>query len=133
MYQKSNMKPVFKSKFEGEVYSKLVKMVGKRRISYETVKLSYTLTKNYYPDFIIKKKNGEVMYVEAKGLGRAFDSAARTKMRCVKEQHPEKDIRLVFMRDGPIAKKAKMTASQWAEKYGFPWAIGSPPKEWFEE
>jgi hypothetical protein len=84
------------------------------------------------PDHIIERKDGTVIYVEAKGLGRAFDSKARQKMVAVKQQHPDKDIRIVFMRDGPLQKNSKMRASDWAVKNGYPFAIGKVPEEWLD-
>jgi hypothetical protein len=101
-------------------------------VLYEADELEYTLTKSYKPDFTIEKKSG-TMYIEAKGLGRAFDAAARTKMAAVRKQHPEKDIRIVFMTDRPFRKGGKMRPSDWAKKHGYPFAIGEVPQEWFEE
>lgn len=49
-------------------------------------------------------------------------------MRLVKEQNPELDIRLVFQNDGKVGKR--MRYSDWADKYGFPFAIGRVPKDW---
>ena len=61
--------------------------------TYEKVKLTYvkpTKTHTYTPDFYLQEQN---IYIETKGL---FTSADRQKMRLVKEQHPELDIRFVF-------------------------------------
>ena len=51
----------------------------------------------------------------------------------VKKEHPEKDIRIVFMSDRPFRKGGKMRPSDWAVKYGFPFSIKKVPKEWFDE
>ena len=104
-----------RSKFEGTVYEQLKKLKRpKQTIEYEVDKLEYVLTKSYIPDFKLTKKDGSVMYIEAKGLGRAFDSLARTKMIAVKKYHPDLDIRFVFMSDRPIVKGGKMTPTMWA-------------------
>ena len=63
-----------------------------------------------------------------KGL---FTSADRQKMRLVKEQHPEKDIRFIFNNSrARISKKSKTTYGMWCEKYKFPFADKHLPVEW---
>lgn len=101
-------------------------------LDYETERLTYTLTKDYLPDFVITKRDGSKVYVEAKGLGRAFDYDAQSKMVAVRTQHPDLDIRIIFMADRPIRKGGKLRASDWAVKYGFKFAINEVPKDWFE-
>lgn len=54
-------------------------------------------------------------------------------MEAVKKDNPELDIRIVFMRDGPLRKGGKMRASDWAEKAGFVYCVGPIPKDWFLE
>ena len=44
-------------------------------------------------------------------------------MAAVKKQHPDLDIRMVFY-------SRSKTNIRWAEKYGFPYAIGKIPEEW---
>jgi anaerobic ribonucleoside-triphosphate reductase len=46
-------------------------------------------------------------------------------MAAIKRQHPERDVRIIF-----YAKRAKDI--KWCEKYGFRYAIGEIPKEWFD-
>ena len=122
-----------RSQFEFDVFKQLKNLVDNKRIEYEVDKLPYTVSFNYVPDFTITKKDGTIIYVEAKGLGRAFDNAARVKMISVKKEHPEKDIRIVFMSDRPFRKGGKMRPSDWAVKYDFPFAIKQVPKDWFNE
>ena len=120
------------SDFEYDVYLVLKDVLPtKYKLEYEVDKLPYVLEKNYIPDFTITRDDGTILYIEAKGLGRAFDGYVRAKMIAIKAQHPEKDIRIIFYRDGPIAKNAKMKASDWAEKHGFPYSISEIPEEWF--
>lgn len=102
-------------------------------LEYEVSKIPYTLEKDYNPDFTITTKSGNIIYIEAKGLGRAFTYDVRAKMDAVKKNNPELDIRIVFMRDGPLRKGGKMRASDWAEKAGYPFCVGSIPPDWFEE
>jgi len=97
---------------------------------YEPCKLPFTVQRNYIPDL----KIGDV-YVEVKGY---FRSEAQRKMRNIKEQHPELDIRFLFQRNNsPVqgAKKrkdgTKMTCAEWAEKHNFIYSEGMIPDEWF--
>ena len=113
-----------KSKFEEEVYKQLVRKYGKGNIEYEARKLPYVLSYNYIPDFHCVSSDND-FYCEAKGY---FRPEARTKMRAVKEQHPELDIRLLFQNNGKIGKNFRY--ADWAEKYNFTYAIGKVPKEW---
>jgi len=121
----SRAKPTgkFRSKFEATIAKDLNKK--KVKYSYEGEKLEYVLIKQYLTDFILLD-NGII--IEAKGV---LTSADRQKMKAVKEQHPEADIRFLFQRaSNKLNKKSKTTYSMWAEKHGFPWAEGKVPKEW---
>ena len=121
-----------RSQFEYDVFQDLKLSLPKgAEIEYETEALTYTLTKDYIPDFVITTKDGRVIYIEAKGLGRAFDYDARVKMETVKKQHPEKDIRIVFMADRPFRKGGKVRPSDWATKLGYPFSIKTIPEDWF--
>jgi len=123
-----------RSQFEFDVYKDLMNKIPPKghTVGYEDTQLEYTIVKNYIPDFTIESKHG-IIYIEAKGLGRAFDQQAREKMEAVKKGHPDKDIRIVFMTDRPFRKGGKMRPSDWAAKHGFPCAIGRVPEEWFTE
>lgn len=104
---------------------------------YETEKLEYTVTGRYIPDFIIRTKSANKIYVETKGNGRSFDGPSRRKLLAVKSQHPEVDIRIVFYSDGKIGPKRKdgtcLRQSDWAVKHGFQYAIRTIPQEWLDE
>lgn len=97
---------------------------------YEPHKLEYFVERSYIPDL----KIGDV-YVELKGY---FRQDAQRKMKAVKSQHPDLDIRFLFQRaSSPVqgAKKrkdgSKMCCAEWADRYGFQWAEGERiPKEW---
>lgn len=114
----------YKSQFEQKLAAQLRK--AKVKFEYESTKLPYILERNYIPDFILP--NGVI--IEAKGK---FDAQSRSKMAAVKKAHPELDIRFVFMRaSNKLSKRSKMTYGEWADKYGFPWADSSIPKEWYK-
>jgi len=79
---------------------------------------------SYTPDFVL----GNGIWIEAKGK---LDSRNRTKLKAIREQHPEIDLRLVFQRDNIIkGTKNKTRYSEWASKLGFRFAIGSVPSAW---
>lgn len=131
-YPKIGRKTV-RSDFEYTVYNQIVDLLPeKAKVEYEVDAIEYTITKNYIPDFTITTKNG-IIYVEAKGLGRAFDQQVRDKMIAVKRDHPDKDIRIVFYSDRPLRKKGKMRPSDWAQKHGFKFSIGKVPEAWLKE
>jgi Autographiviridae endonuclease I len=114
----------FKNKFEGRLFGQLQRNQKKYEydFSYETEQIPYTIEGNYIPDFPIKKKSGKKMYIEGKGY---FRPESKRKMVAVKKQHPELDIRIVFY-------SARKRDIKWAEKNGFPYAIGRIPLEWLE-
>jgi hypothetical protein len=99
---------------------------------YETLKLSYEIPASihvYTPDF--RLPNGII--VEAKGR---FTPADRRKMALVIEQHPDKDIRLLFMIDNTLSKVSKTKYSDWCTKRGIKCVVsraGEIPQEWFDE
>ena len=117
-----------KQTFEEKVMSNLT--AKGVEFTFEPHSLPYSVTRDYIPDLLI----GE-MYVEIKGY---FRQDAQRKMRAVKKQHPEKDIRFLFQRANATvqgAKKrkdgSKMTCKEWAERYGFQYAEGEEiPEKW---
>ena len=81
----------------------------------------------YTTDFVLKR-NG--VWIEVKGY---LDGPDRTKLKEIRQQHPKIDLRLIFQRDNVIkGTKNKTRYSEWAEKNGFKWALGSVPKEWLK-
>jgi len=93
---------------------------------YEQVKMPYTVERNYLADFVLP--NGII--IEAKGW---FKSQDQRKMRALKEQYPDQDIRFVFQRANSKVQGSQMTCAKWCEKYGFKYAEGYIPKEWINE
>lgn len=113
----------YKSKFEASVAESL-----RRRgvpFTYEECMYEYTLECWYTPDWFLP---GGIV-VETKGK---FTNIDRRKLLAVKKQHPTIDLRLVFMKDNPIRRGSKTKCSMWAERHGFPYAIGDIPSDWIK-
>lgn len=123
-------KKSYRSGFERKIASYLLDK--KVNFKYEEEKLKYLVpqsTHTYNPDFELP--NG--IFVEAKGL---FNREARTKMALVIEQHPDKDIRLLFMRDNYISKASNTKYSDWCKKRNIKYHVsvmGHVPEEWLDE
>lgn len=124
-----------KNQFEYNTF-KVIKglLPNKAVIEYEPEQIEYTVKATYTPDFIITFPSGKQIILETKGNGRSFDHHVRQKMIAVKDQNPEKDLRIIFYTDGKIGPKRKdgsfMRQSDWAIKHGFQFAIREIPKEW---
>jgi len=118
----------FKSKFEKKLHGEL-KEVGIES-NYEAEKIEYTIDYKYNPDFPVTKKDGEFMYLEAKGI---FEADDRRKHVAIKKQHPEHDVRFIFYSDYKLSKVAKMRYSGWCDKHGFKYCIQTIPEEWLKE
>ncbi len=83
----------------------------------------------YTPDFLVERTDGTSFFIETKGY---FRPEHRTKMRHVKRCNPDLDIRIIFQKNIVINKKTGFDYLQWAERNGFPCAIGTIPKEWLK-
>lgn len=82
--------------------------------------------RNYIPDFELP--NG--ILIEAKGK---LDREAREKMLLARDQNPDKDIRILLMRNNKMSKQSKQRYGDWLDKNGFKWAAsdkGHVPEEW---
>ena len=116
----------YKSRFEKRFASDL----KQRRIvfDYEKHKFSYQpKIKNYTPDFYMPEFD---LFVETKGF---FNVADRVKHLLIKEQHPDIDIRFVFMNArNKIYKGSKTTYADWCNKHDYRWAEKSIPVEWYK-
>lgn len=81
----------------------------------------------YQIDLVLR--NG--IYVELKGY---LDATTKTKMLHIISQHPDKDIRLVFMSPNTkIRKGSKTTYAMWAEKNGIKWGTVNDIPTWAKE
>ena len=116
----------YRSLFELNVAKNLIE--NKIKFEYETQKINYIpKTKVYTPDFYFPLTD---IYVEAKGY---FDMDDRVKMLLVKKQHPDLDIRFVFLKPyNKIRSNSKTTYVDWCYKYNFKWADKVIPMEWFK-
>lgn len=92
---------------------------------YESTQVPYVIRHNYTPDFLLP--NG--IYLETKGY---WDPEDRRKIKAVKEQNPELDIRMVFQTPyNRISKRSKTTYAQWCDKHNIPWtSFTEIPLEW---
>lgn len=118
-----------RSKFELKVEELLAKRTDLKS-EYEKERLNYTLDLIYTPDWSVEydgrklpavRNSGDApIILEAKGL---FDYIDRRKMLAVKRKNPERDIRMVFMRNNKIAKNSKMTYVDWCRKHEIPCSV----------
>jgi hypothetical protein len=105
---------------------------------YEPDKLAYYVERHYVPDLKLGTEHQvNAMYVELKGY---FRQDAQRKMKAVKAQYPDLDIRFVFQNANATiqgAKKrkdgTKMTCAEWADLQGFTFSEGTIPEEWLNE
>ena len=118
----------YRSGFEHKVSDQLKE--NKIKFGYETTVIDYIKpeTKHTYTiDFTLP--NG--ILVETKGRWVPED---RKKHLLIKNQHPELDIRMVFMSGKTkIRKGSKTTYGDWCDKHNIPWAEKTIPTSWFSE
>lgn len=120
----------FRSKLEVVVNEQLVK--AGMPFAYEgelnTIRYITPATKHrYLCDFLL----GNGVMIESKGLFTAQD---RKKHLYIKVQHPQLDVRFLFMNaNNKLSKKSRTTYWMWAEKNGFKWCDKIIPKSWLQE
>lgn len=102
---------------------------------YETLKLPYYVKEhsasctgcggkdirkhgNYIPDYFLVDLG---IILEAKGR---WDAQDRKKLKAIKEQHPDIDLRMVFMYDNWITKNKKKRYSTVCEQLNIPFCVG---------
>ena len=116
--------PRFRSKFEQRL-ALAMKRAGVK-FTYESLRLKYVKNHHYTPDFVLD--NGVIL--EAKGR---FMSSDRAKHLLIQAQHPDLDIRFVFMRaSNTLNKRSKTTYGDWCDKHGIMWCEKSIPRSWFD-
>ena len=120
---KNKHEPKFRSKLEENI-ADLLEQLGVSYL-YESEKLSYTISHNYTPDFVLPNYK----YLEAKGYWAAED---RRKILAVKRDNPDVDLRMIFQSPyNTISKKSKTTYAQWCDKHDIPWtSYKDIPIEW---
>lgn len=125
--RKAAQKAGFRSAFEQRVADGITERGGQYDYEPADELMTYKVeeVRKYLPDFRLATG----IIVECKGRLTAAD---RKKLLLVKAQHPDKDIRLVFMYpNNKLSSKSSTRYWQWAEKHGFPWADKDVPTEWF--
>jgi|TARA_B100000029_G_scaffold55042_1_gene49927 hypothetical protein len=92
---------------------------------YEPHQVPYTIMHHYTPDFLLP--NG--VFLECKGY---WDPKDRRKIKQVKSDNPDLDLRMVFQSPyNKISKRSKTTYAKWCEKHKIPWcAYHTIPIEW---
>jgi hypothetical protein len=119
-----------KGSFEPEVYRGLQALKRKHRFDfeYEPEAFSYFIEHWYTPDWKVQCKDGSSFFIESKGYWRPDD---RRKVKLVREQHPDIDLRMLFQNDPKLHKKSATRYSDWCKKHGILYAVGGIPEEWF--
>lgn len=85
----------------------------------------------YTPDFKVQRPDGTFFFIEYKGYLRPTD---RTKMREIRKQYPDLDIRIVFMNARKkLYKGSPSTYGDWATRHGYEWSELTIPDEWLQE
>ena len=105
------------SKFRSGLEEKVADLLSELGVSYEyeTTKVAYQIQHKYCPDFVLPNH----VILECKGY---WEPADRRKIKTVKEQNPELDLRMVFQSPfNTISKKSKTTYAQWCEQHDIPW------------
>jgi hypothetical protein len=117
---------LYRSGFEGDVAFHLEGLnIG---FEYESRVVHFeqpSKSRRYTPDFILP--NGIIL--EVKGYLTVAD---RQKHKWIKEQHPDLDLRFVFMKaNTKLNKRSKTRYRDWADKLGILWCQGPQlPHEW---
>ena len=102
----------YRSNFELDIARQLVKNAV--QFEYEKTMIDYIRNCTYTPDFYIKEKD---FYIEVKGK---FESQDRGKHLLIRKQHPELDIRFLFMRaNNKLYKGSKTTYGGWCDRHNF--------------
>jgi hypothetical protein len=108
----------------------LIARLGKDKLVYEAYRIRFApeaKERTYCPDFLLP--NGIV--VETKGY---WDSADRQKMKAVRAQWPDIDIRMVFSRSSTLITKGSATTyGDYCTKLGIKFADKCIPDAWLDE
>jgi hypothetical protein len=91
----------------------VAKQIERAKVSYEYESKDYSIpylvpasNHVYLPDFVLNTSSGKVIYLEAKGI---WDYNDRYKHLLIRKQHPDLDIRFVFLRAGNRIRKGSRT------------------------
>tara|TARA_R110000765_G_scaffold173390_1_gene278148 strand:- start:140 stop:514 length:375 start_codon:yes stop_codon:yes gene_type:complete len=116
----------FRSNFELQFAAYLDK--NKVKFIYEKDKIGYIVNpKTYLPDFYLEDYG---FYIETKGRLITSD---RVKHLYIKKQHPEVDIRFVFINSKKkLYKGSPTTYARWCDKHSFLYADRIIPEGWLD-
>ena len=115
------------TKFRSGLEESVAKLLEGLGVSYEyeSKKISYVLQHHYTPDFVLPNHT----VLECKGY---WDPADRRKIKQVKKDNPDLDLRMVFQSPyNTISKKSKTTYAKWCERHNIPWThFHDIPLDW---
>ena len=115
------------TKFRSGLEEKVADLLSELGVSYEyeSKKISYVIQHHYTPDFVLPNH----VILECKGY---WDAAERRKIKEVKKDNPDLDLRMVFQSPfNTISKKSKTTYAKWCEKLDIPWtSFHNIPLDW---
>ena len=114
-------------KFRSGLEKQVADLLSELGVSYEyeSKKISYVIQHHYTPDFVLPNH----VILECKGY---WDAADRRKIKQVKKDNPDLDLRMVFQSPfNTISKKSKTTYAKWCEKLDIPWtSFHNIPLDW---
>ena len=123
----ANLKKKKDTKFRSGLEEKVADLLSELGVSYEyeSKKISYVIQHHYTPDFVLPNH----VILECKGY---WDAADRRKIKQVKKDNPDLDLRMVFQSPfNTISKKSKTTYAKWCEKLDIPWtSFHNIPLDW---
>ena len=115
------------SKFRSGLEKQVADLLSELGVSYEyeSKKISYVIQHHYTPDFILPNH----VVLECKGY---WDAQDRRKIKTIKKDNPDIDLRMVFQAPfNTISKKSKTTYAQWCDNLGIPWtSFTNKPLDW---
>ena len=120
MKKRKRYRSLFEANFARDLHERKI------NASYEKDKITFIpKPRTYTPDFYIEEGD---FYVETKG--RLFPQD-RSKHLLIKEQHPDLDIRFVFLNArNRLDKRSKTTYGAWCDRHGFLYAEKRLPSQW---
>jgi hypothetical protein len=118
--KKHGFRSNFELEFAAYLYNNNIKFL------YEKDKIQYIVDpKTYCPDFYLEDYD---FYIETKGQLITSD---RVKHLYIKKQHPEIDIRFIFINSKKkLYKGSPTTYAKWCDRHSFLYADKIIPKEW---
>ena len=115
------------SKYRSGLEERVADLLSGLGISYEyeSEKISYVIQHHYTPDFVLPNHT----VLECKGY---WSSEDRRKIKQVKKDNPDLDLRMIFQSPyNKISKRSKTTYAQWCEKHDIPWThFHNIPLDW---